>query len=333
MDYKEKLTALAENACTGSRILAKLSTNIKNRALLEMASGLEKETKAIVAENDKDVKNAGEKGLSKALIDRLLLNTSRIKAMADGLREIAVLPDPVGEVTRMWKRPNNLQIGKMRVPIGVIGIIYEARPNVTADAAGLCLKSGNAVILRGGSESINSNLIIAKILQEGAGRAGVPETCIQMVDITDRAAVRDLLKLDKYIDVIIPRGGHELIRMVVENSTIPVIKHDKGVCHVYVEEDADMDMAVSIAYNAKVQRPGVCNAIETLLVHEKAAGKFLPLIAAKYKEAGVEMRGCPETLKILSGIKEATEDDWYTEYLDLIISIKVIKNIDEAIDH
>ncbi|MBI5417967.1 glutamate-5-semialdehyde dehydrogenase [Candidatus Poribacteria bacterium] len=333
MVYEKKLINLAENACRSARILANISTNIKNKALQEMALGLEFEAQKIIFENNKDVEAAQKAGLSKALIDRLILNPARIKAMADGLREIITLPDPVGEVMNMKKRPNNLHIGKMRVPLGVIGIIYESRPNVTADAAGLCLKSGNAVILRGGSEAFNSNIIIAKILQDKAKLAGIPDGCIQMIDITDREAVKELLTLDKYIDVIIPRGGESLIRMVVENSTIPVIKHDKGVCHVYVEHDADMDMAVNIAYNAKVQRPGVCNAMETLLVHEGIAKEFLPHIASKYEEAKVEMRGCKKTCSILTDIKEATEDDWYTEYLDLIISIRIVENIDIAIDH
>ncbi len=333
MNYKENLITLAKNAVESSRILANLSTDIKNKALIEMASGLEKEASKIITENNKDIELANQKGLAKALIDRLILNSARIKAMADGLHEIALLPDPVGEVLYMKKRPNNLLIGKMRVPLGVIGIIYESRPNVTSDAAGLCLKSGNAVILRGGSEAINSCLAIVKVLQESLIKTGIPASCIQMIDITDREAVKELLKLDKYIDVIIPRGGESLIRMVVENSTIPVIKHDKGVCHVYVEHDADIDMAVKIAYNAKVQRPGVCNAMETLLVHEKIAEKFLPLISEQYKSAKVEIRGCSKTRKILNNIKEATKDDWYTEYLDLIISIKVVSGIEEAIKH
>ncbi|HWP45556.1 MAG TPA: glutamate-5-semialdehyde dehydrogenase [Candidatus Limnocylindrales bacterium] len=333
MDIKEEMIRLARQARQAAKKLANLSTTIKNNALHSMADEIEAQKQRIKQENEKDLAYARSKGLSSAMIDRLLLNDRRIKAMADGLREVALLPDPVGEVVEMWRRPNGLEIGKVRVPLGVIGIIYESRPNVTVDTAGLCLKAGNAVILRGGSEAIHSNMYLAGILTESAQRAGVPEYAIQMVKTTDRQAVYEMLKLDKYIDVIIPRGGEELIRTVTENSTIPVIKHDKGLCHVYVDNDADLKMAEEIAYNAKVQRPGVCNAMETLLVHQDIAEKFLPAMIQRYKQAGVEIRGCEQTRAIVPDIKPATEADWDTEYLDLILSIKVVTGIDEAIEH
>lgn len=333
MDIKEEMIRLARQARQAAKKLANLSTTIKNNALHAMADEIEAQKERIKQENEKDLAYARSKGLSSAMIDRLLLNDRRIKAMADGLREVALLPDPVGEVVEMWRRPNGLEIGKVRVPLGVIGIIYESRPNVTVDTAGLCLKAGNAVILRGGSEAIHSNMSLASILTESAQKAGVPEYAIQMVKTTDRQAVYEILKLDKYIDVIIPRGGEELIRTVTENSTIPVIKHDKGLCHVYVDNDADLKMAEEIAYNAKVQRPGVCNAMETLLVHQDIAEKFLPAMIQRYKQAGVEIRGCEQTRAIVPDIKPATEADWDTEYLDLILSIKVVTGIDEAIEH
>jgi len=333
MDIKQMVVKMAQEAREVSKTLRTLSTDTKNNALKEMADSLEKNAKAIIRENNKDIKNAKTKGLSSAMTDRLKLNPSRIRAMADGLREVIALPDPVGEVIRMWKRPNNLQIGKIRVPIGVIGIIYESRPNVTVDTAGLALKAGNAIVLRGGSESIHSNIAIAKILQRAVKKSGIPEKSIQLIDTVDRAAVHEMLKLDRYIDLIIPRGGFELINMVVENSKIPVIKHDKGLCHTYVDDEADQDMAEEIAYNAKVQRPGVCNAMETLLVHRKIAKSFLPRMAKKLTDAGVEIRGCPETKKILPSAKEATKEDWDTEYLDLILSIKIVKDMKEAIEH
>ena len=333
MDIKEEMIRLAQQARQAAKKLANLSTTIKNNALHSMADEIEAQKERIKQENEKDLAYARSKGLSSAMIDRLLLNDKRIKAMADGLREVALLPDPVGEVVEMWRRPNGLEIGKVRVPLGVIGIIYESRPNVTVDTAGLCLKAGNAVILRGGSEAIHSNMSLASILTESAQKAGVPESTIQMVKTTDRQAVYEMLKLNKYIDVIIPRGGEELIRTVTENSTIPVIKHDKGLCHVYVDNDADLKMAEEIAYNAKVQRPGVCNAMETLLVHQDIAEKFLPAMIQRYKQAGVEIRGCEQTRAIVPDIKPATEADWDTEYLDLILSIKVVTGIDEAIEH
>ena len=324
---------IAKSARQASLKLASIDTNVKNRALLSMAEGLLKDADAIKEANKKDLKAAEGKGLSKAMLDRLAVSDKILKAMADGIKEVAQLPDPVGEITRMWKRPNGLLVGRMRIPLGVIGIIYEARPNVTADAAALCLKSGNAVILRGGSEAINSNLAIAKVLQEACKKEGIPETAIQVVPAIERDIMLEMLKLEEYIDLIIPRGGEGLIRFVAENSRIPVIKHYKGVCHIFVDESADLDMAENVCLNAKVQRPGVCNAMETLLVHKNIAKEFLPRMGKKYQDANVELRGCAETRKILSYAKSATEEDWYAEYLDLILSVRVVKDMDEAINH
>ncbi|HUU51179.1 MAG TPA: glutamate-5-semialdehyde dehydrogenase [Nitrospinota bacterium] len=333
MDIKKMVMTIAKDAKIVSQNLRTLSTDIKNNALLNMANSLEKKTNVIIDANKKDIKNAKKKRLSSAMIDRLTLNPSRVRTMSDGLREVVSLPDPVGEITRMWKRPNNLQIGKIRVPIGVIGIIYESRPNVTVDTAGLALKAGNAIILRGGSEAIHSNITITKILREASKMSNLPVNSIQLIDVTDRTAVYEMLKLDAYIDLVIPRGGFELINMVVENSRIPVIKHDKGLCHIYIDNEADLKMAEEIAFNAKVQRPGVCNAMETLLVNKEISETFLPSMAKRFKEAGVEIRGCPITKKILPFVKKASKKDWETEYLDLILSIKVVKDIKEAIDH
>ena len=302
---------IAKSARQASLKLAGINTNAKNRALLSMAEGLLKDADAIKEANKKDLKAAEGKGLSKAMLDRLTVSDKVLKGMADGIKEVIALPDPVGEITRMWKRPNGLLVGRMRIPIGVIGIIYEARPNVTADAAALCLKSGNAVILRGGSEAINSNLAIAKVLQEACKKEGIPETAIQVVPTIERDIMLEMLKLEEYIDLIIPRGGEGLIRFVAENSRIPVIKHYKGVCHIFVDESADLDMAEKICFNAKVQRPGVCNAMETLLVHKNIAKEFLPRMGKKYQNANVELRGCAETRKILSYSKPSTEEDWY----------------------
>lgn len=333
MSVKEEVVEMARKAKEAFYTLSHLSSEAKDKALLSMAESLEEEREKILEENRKDLEFARKRNLSPALLDRLALNPERIKKMAQGLRDIASLPDPVGEVIRMWKRPNGLQIGKVRVPLGVIGFIYEARPNVTVDAAGLCIKSGNAVILKGGSEATHSNVVIADILQKAIAGEGIPQGAIQLVQRREREVVKELLQLDRYIDVIIPRGGEGLIRTVVENSTIPVIKHYQGICHTYVDEDVDIPMAIKVCYNAKVQRPGVCNAMETLLVHKAIAGKFLPLMARELEKAGVELRGCPLTRKVLTGIKEATEEDWTTEYLDLILSIKVVSNIDDAIQH
>ena len=333
MKLKELVLQKGKLSKKASRELAALSTGIKNNALFKMADELEKGAARILEANKGDLESAQKQKFPKAFIDRLFLNEERIKDIASGLREIAELPDPVGEITKMWQRPNGMRIGKVRVPIGVIGVIYESRPGVTADAAGLCLKSGNSIILRGGSESINSNRAIAGILSNAATSSGIPEGVIQIVEVTEREAVTELLKLDSYIDLIIPRGGEELIRFIKENSTIPIVSHDKGLCHTFVDRDAEMDMAEKICFNAKVQRPGVCNAMETLLVHKDIAGKFLPSMIKKYKDAGVEIRGCSRTKTVVSDIKDATEDDWKAEYLDLILSVKIVDSIDEAINH
>jgi len=333
MSIKEQVIEIAEKTKEAASTLANISSRVKDKALLEMADELIKNMDYLITENAKDLDYAKNKGLSKAMIDRLTLDESTIKGMAEGLKEVAALPDPVGEVTSMWKRPNGLLVGRMRIPLGVIGIIYESRPNVTADAAALCLKSGNAVILRGGSEAINSNLAITRILQDVLRNVNIPEAAIQIIPITDRQAVNEMLKLEEYIDIIIPRGGEELIRAVVNQSRIPVIKHYKGVCHIFVDESADLDMAVTICMNAKTQRPGVCNAMETLLVHKKIAETFLPRVAKNLKDAGVTLKGCENTRTILSDIEEATEEDWYEEYLDLILAIRVVNDMDEAMAH
>lgn len=330
---QEKIKQIAQDAKIASRKMGGVNTKIKNDALLKMADDLTANIDQLVKANSKDLEFAKQKGLSSAMQDRLMLNNERIEKIADSLREVALLTDPVGEIVKMWRRPNGLQVGKIRTPIGVIGIIYESRPNVTVDAASLCLKSGNAVILRGGSEAINTNIALADILIKAAVKSGLPEKALQLIDITDRAAVQELLKMDEYIDLIIPRGGHELIRTVVENSSIPVIKHDKGLCHVYIDSKADLKMGEEIAFNAKTQRPSVCNAMETLLVHKDVAEKFLPSMISRFEKAGVEIRGCAKTKKIAGDIKEASNDDWDTEYLDLILSIKVVESFDKAIDH
>ncbi len=333
MQAREEVLQRVKEAKAASRVLANLSTEVKNRALLAMADLLMERAEEIKRENAKDLEYGKEKGLSSALLDRLLLDDKRIKGMADGLREVAALPDPVGEVVKMWRRPNGLQIGKLRVPLGVVAVIYESRPNVTADTAALCIKSGNAIVLRGGSEAINSNTVIAGILREAAQKAGVPAQAIQLIETTDREAVFHLLKMEEYVDLVVPRGGEGLIRFVAENSRIPVVYHYKGVCHTFVDKDADLEMAWSISFNAKVQRPGVCNAMETLLVHADIAEDFLPEMARRFQEAGVELRGCEKARQLVPGMKEATEEDWYAEYLDLILAVRVVDGFEEAVDH
>lgn len=333
MEIFAQIRHIAQQAREASYQVARLSSRVKDEALKRMADGLVERSAYLLEENQKDLNVAQQAGLSKAMLDRLTLTEKGIAEMADGLHQIAQLPDPVGEVVRMWRRPNGLLVGKMRIPLGVIGVIYESRPNVTADAAGLCLKGGNAVILRGGSEAINSNRAIGTILQEAIEEAGVPPAAIQVIPDTDRAGVEAMLAMEEFIDVIIPRGGEGLIRFVVEHSRIPVIKHYKGVCHIFVDATADKEMAVEICYNAKVQRPGVCNAMETLLVHQGAAENLLPSIAQRLKDAGVEIRGCTRTRQILPYAKEATEQDWYAEYLDLILAVRIVDDIAEAIDH
>ncbi|MCC6713244.1 MAG: glutamate-5-semialdehyde dehydrogenase [Candidatus Dadabacteria bacterium] len=327
------LREIAEKARNASQKLARTGTKARNAALLGMADGLVDNAPYILEENAKDLADAGAKRLSGAMTDRLGLDDARIEKIALGLREVAALPDPVGEVVRMWRRPNGLQVGRMRIPLGVIAIIYESRPNVTADAAGLCVKSGNAVILRGGSETIRTNIAIGEVLRRAAREAGIPEDSVQIIPVTDRDAVLEMLGLEEYIDLVIPRGGEGLIRFVAENSRIPVLKHYKGVCHIFVDASADEDMAESVCLNAKVSRPAVCNALETLLVHEKIAPDFLPRMARAYEAAGVELRGCAATKSIVPGVKEATEADWYEEYLDLILSVKVVSGLEEAIAH
>jgi glutamate-5-semialdehyde dehydrogenase len=333
MNIKEEMRKLAGAARAASRTMANLSSGVKNELLINMAGALERGAGKLFEANEKDVARGRENGLSPAMIDRLVLDEKRISSMADGLREVANLPDPVGEVTGMWRRPNGLQVGRMRIPLGVIGIVYESRPNVTADAAGLCLKSGNAVILRGGSEAIHSNAAIGSLLRTELGRLGLPEAALQVVATTDRAAVLELLKLEEDIDLIIPRGGEGLIRFVSENSRIPVIKHYKGVCHVFVDASADFDVAENICINAKVQRPGVCNSMETLLIHKDIAETFVPRIVEAMRASGVELRGCPVTREFASQMKAAAEADWGAEYLDLILAVKVVEDLDDAIDH
>ena len=313
--------------------LAKLSSDIKNKALEIMAQALEAQTDFLIKANKLDLEAAVQSGKPKAFIDRLTLNEQRIKDMADGLRVIKDLPDPVGETVAMWRRPNGLQIGQRRVPLGVIGIIYESRPNVTADAAGLCLKTGNAVILRGGSEAIKSNKAIVKVLSQASYEAGIPEGAIQLIEDTDRASARELMRLNELVDVLIPRGGTGLIKAVVEEATVPVIETGVGNCHIYVDGQCDRDTAVKIIINAKTQRPGVCNAVETLLVDRKIAEEFLPVVIKELREKDVEIRGCEETLKIVPDVTRATEEDWDTEYLDYILAVKVVDGIDEAIRH
>ena len=333
MDIKTSIKQIAQDAQLASRILSRVSSTEKNNSLLLMADELERKRDFLLAENAKDVALAQKTGLTRAMIDRLTLNDATISGMAQGLREVASLPDPVGKVTSMWRRPNNLLVGRMRIPLGVIGIIYESRPNVTVDASALCLKSGNAVILRGGSEAINSNLAIASILHGVLSKSPLPPKSIQVIPFADREAVSAMLQLDEYIDLIIPRGGEELIRAVVAQSRIPVIKHYKGVCHIFVDARADSDMAINICLNSKTQRPGVCNALETLLVHKDIAPEFLPQVAKKLRSAGVVLKGCEKTRSILKDIETATETDWYAEYLDLILAVKVVETMDEAIAH
>jgi glutamate-5-semialdehyde dehydrogenase len=333
MSLRDEVLSIARKAREASHVLGNLSALVKNSALEAMAEALLLSAPSLKAANAVDLKAAREEGLSSAMIDRLTLSDSVLGRMAASLKEIALLPDPVGEVSRMWTRPNGLTVGKMRIPLGVIGIIYESRPDVTSDAGGLCLKAGNAVILRGGSEAIHSNLAIAEVLQKVCRGQGIPGEAIQVVPTTSRQAVEELLQLEEYLDVIIPRGGEELIRFVVSKSKIPVIKHYKGVCHVFVDASADLEMAQKISYNAKVQRPGVCNAMETLLVHRRIAPAFLPPMAEKFQAAGVELRGCPQTARILQGVKEAGEEDWPAEYLDLILAVKIVDDLDQAIGH
>jgi glutamate-5-semialdehyde dehydrogenase len=329
-----QIEEMGRKARTAARVLALCSKDQKNAALMAMADAIEAAEADIVAANASDLEAAPGYGLNDAAVDRLRLDSARIKGMAQGVRQVAGLPDPCGEIIREWTRPNGMMITKIRVPIGVVGIIYESRPNVTADAAVLCIKSGNACILRGGKEAIHSNTAIAKALSAGAMNAGLSADIIQLVPFTDREGVRLLAQMDRYLDVIVPRGGHALIEAVVEHARMPVIKHYHGVCHVYVDKSADLGMAEKITVNAKCQRPGVCNAMETLLVHRDVAEKFLPSMAKALREKGVELRGDQRTCEVLGpGVKPATEADWTTEYLDLILSIRVVDSLEQAIDH
>lgn len=333
MDLKEAIIQKARSAKEASREMVKLTTAAKDQALKNIISAVDSNREKIKKENKKDIEAAETKKMPKALVDRLTLNDKRIDEMIKSMNDVIALKDPVGEITQAWTVPNGLKIGRMRMPLGVVGFIFEARPNVCTEAASLTIKSGNAIILRGGSDAINSNIIITQLIREGIKKAGVPEGAVEVIDNTDRESITHMVKLKEYIDVIIPRGGKGLIKFIEENSLIPVIRHDEGICHTFVDETADIDMAVKICYNAKVQRPAVCNAMETMLVHKNIARKFLPYVYEEFKKAKVEIRGDEETKKILKDIKDATEEDWSTEYLDLILSVKVVGSLDEAISH
>jgi len=333
MDVRTLVETKARAARAAARQLALCSTRTKNEALQQMARGLEEKSAAILEANRGDLERARRAGVTRAFFDRLTLTDTRIETMAGGLREVAALPDPVGETVEAWRRPNGLEIARVRVPLGVIGFIYESRPNVTADAAGLCVKSGNAVLLRGGSEAIESNAFIAAVLAKALEKTGAPPDAIQFVDVTDREAVAAMLVQDALIDLIIPRGGEAFVRWVAERSRVPVLKHDKGLVHVFVDAAADLDMATTIVLNAKTHRPSVCNALETLLVDRAVADRFLPAVAARLTEAGVELRGCPETVRRVPTARPAVPADWDEEYLDLILAIRVVDGLDAAIEH
>ena len=333
MSIKEEVISQAKRAKKAARKLANISTELKDKALINIADSLENSRDIIIQENNKDMEAGKKAGLSKAMLDRLELNDKRIKGMADGLRELVSLKDPIGDVIKMWKRPNGLQIGQMRVPLGVIGIIYESRPNVTIDAAGLCLKAGNAVILRGGSEAIYSNKILSKIAAKAASESGLPEDTIQLIQTTDRQAVSVLFELNDYLDVLIPRGGASLINRVVNESKVPVIETGVGNCHIYVDSAADLNMALDIVYNAKTSRPAVCNAAESLLVHQEIAPEFLRKLYDLFEKNDIEIRACEKTLEIIADVKRAEESDWGKEYLDYIMSVKIVADIAEAIEH
>jgi len=333
MDIKETILEIGRKARQASRAMAKLDTQSKNACLSAMADTLEKYSSLIIAANAIDMKEAETSGLSAAMLDRLMLDEKRVNDMANAIRTLVILDDPAGRVLSSKTRPNGLVIQKVSVPIGVVGIIYESRPNVTSDAATLCIKAGNACILRGGKEALNSNLAIAKALMEGGKAAGLPENAMQVIPITDHEAIKHLVQMDQYLDVIVPRGGHQLIEMILDNSRVPIIKHAHGVCHIYVDESADLEEAVQIAVNAKCQRPGVCNAMETLLVHKNVAAAFLPKVGAEYLTRHVEMRGDEATRALIPTAITATREDWSTEYLDYILSIRVVDDLDSAIDH
>ena len=333
MDINQYMQTLGQQARTASRAVARADTGAKNKALRAIAAEIRTAAASLKQENARDLKAGQDKGLDAALLDRLELTDVRIEAMAEGLEQIAALPDPVGEISNMNYRPSGIQLGQMRVPLGVIGIIYESRPNVTADAAGLCLKSGNATILRGGSEAIHSNQAIAKCIHQGLQLAGLPTTSVQVVETTDRAAVGQLITMPEYVDVIVPRGGKGLIKRISNEARVPVIKHLDGICHVYIDAAADLAMAEDIAVNAKCHRYGVCNAMETLLVDSRIANEILPRLAKRYATESVELRGCEQTQKILADINKATDKDWDTEYLAPILSIRIVDGIDAAMEH
>ncbi len=333
MSIREELQTMAERSKKAARIMATAGTTAKNRALKNMAQAIEKRQAEILKANEEDLAAARQAGISGALLDRLTLNGTRIREMVKGLQEMVELPDPIGEVERETIRPNGLRVGRMRVPLGVLGMVYEARPNVTADAAGLCLKSGNAVILRGGSEAIRSCRAIGQCVSEAVQDAGLPAEAVQVVATTDRQAVTELITLEGLIDCVIPRGGKTFLQWVAHTATVPVIRHGDGNCHVYIDSPADMEMAIKIAINSKVQRPGVCNAAETLLVHAEVAPRVLPVLLSRFSEAGVELRGCQRTREIYPAALPAQDDDWMTEYLDMILAVRVVDNLTAAIEH
>ncbi len=333
MDVRELVETRARAAREAARALALVDARVKSEALLGMARGLEEKAAAILEANRADLERARSQGHPRAFLDRLTLTDSRVEDMALGVRQVAALPDPVGEIVRGWRRPNGIEITRVRVPLGVVGFIYESRPNVTADAAALCVKSGNACVLRGGREALESNTVIAAVLARGLEKAGLPAEAIGFIDVADRSAVEILITLDRYVDLVVPRGGEAFVRLVAERATIPVLKHDKGVCHVYVDAGADLQMAADIAVNAKAQRPSVCNAMETLLVHADVAPVFLPGVAARFRDAGVELRGCPRTRELIPAAVPATEADWDTEYLDLVLSVRVVPSFEDAVGH
>ncbi|HEV8616151.1 MAG TPA: glutamate-5-semialdehyde dehydrogenase [Methylomirabilota bacterium] len=333
MDVRTLVESKARAARQAARVLALCSARVKNEALTQMARGLEEKTPALLEANHADLDRARAKGHTRAFLDRLTLTEPRVETMAAGLREIAALPDPVGAVVESWRRPNGIEISRVRVPLGVIGFIYESRPNVTADAAGLCVKSGNAVVLRGGSEAIESNALIAAVLAKAMEKTGAPPEAIQFIDVADRAAVAVMLEQDRWLDLVIPRGGEDFVRWVSERSRVPVLKHDKGVVHVFVDGGADLDMAASIVLNAKTHRPSVCNALETLLVDGALAGRFLPALATRLGEAGVEVRGCPRSRALVPAWGAATDADWDAEYLDLVLAVRVVDGLEAAIEH
>ena len=333
MDIQSYMTGVGRQARAASRLVAKADTATKNRALTLTADAIERDAERLLAANARDLAAAHEKKLDPPLIDRLTLSKKSLAEVADGLRQIAQLPDPIGEISELKQQPSGIKVGRMRVPLGVIAIIYESRPDVTADAAGLCIKAGNACILRGGSEAIRSNQAIAACVHEGLKAAGLPETAVQVIETTDRAAVGELLRMNEYVDIVVPRGGKGLIERVMRETRIPMIKHLDGVCHVYIDDKADLDKAVRVADNAKTQRLGTCNTMETLLVARGIADRVLPKLAKIYQDKGIELRGDDATRKLVPGIKAATEEDWYTEYLAAILAVRVVDGLDQAIEH